>query len=78
MQSKSAEKIMLQVMNSQQVDQIVSLSEKFGPQVAQQALARVGPLTFGCTSFEEEHIFRATFDTTACKKPDSCSVSSLA
>ena len=29
-------------MNSQQVNQIVSLSEKYGPQVAQQALARVG------------------------------------
>ena len=32
---------MLQVMNSQQVHQIVTLSEKYGPQVAQQALARV-------------------------------------
>lgn len=37
---------MLQIMNSQQVHQIVSLSEKYGPQIAQQALTKVSRWLF--------------------------------
>lgn len=36
-------------MTSQQVHQLVSLAEQYGPQIAQQALSRVGCLVLSIT-----------------------------